>query len=255
MFDAFFAVRDKIKKFFTPSTKKQFFPPIEVSEESFLVTEYYHKVRVVQNCDDYQLPAEYDGYEIRDVGEGYDENIPKIIVDLNETRHFADCLALIRQDDPEYTVEKAIRYFLSVTDSFYLDKLNLSKDELRALNKRQLIECLQRISTENVILSEYGYLQIPELIRRTRNEMARRRINKKICGYLILKKDGIDYLLCTSNPELTERSSLKGPLPAILNTESHGYSGKDDNGPPSYTLHRWYGHVTYLTDITHGFIL
>lgn len=247
MFKALFAIVNKIKGTPAPPISNQSFPHLELPEESFLITEPFNEIRVVKTCDDYMLPAEYEGYRVQ---QEYDESLPRIIVTHSEAQHFADCIALIKQDDPEYTVEKAIRFFLVTHPTLHYGKLHMSKDEFNKLNEQQLIECLQRISMKDGVSTYDGCQQIPELVRNVRNKMARQYVGNKICGYLILTKNKVDYLLCVSNPELTSRGSLEGPLPALLNTESRSTCGEYYNGPPGYTLHCCYGHVTYLTDIT-----
>lgn len=255
MANIFFTAQETAKNFFL-NTK--FLLGFDISDDlggSFLITDSNKLVRAIKNCDDFQLPPEYDGYELK---QKHDKKLPRIVVTHEEAKHFADIFACVRYDDERYSLENATRYFLGVTHSYYLSSFNLSRDELAAQDRQQLLQYLRQICTPRGILTKWGYLPITLVIRNTRNEMALKDDlqldfgrDEYACGYLNLIKDGRRYSLYVKNPEI-HGQPVPGPLPAILNVANKFYSD-ERYGPPHYVLRRCYGRVAYPVYDSHSY--
>lgn len=214
--------------------------PFDVSEESFLISE--DKPCVVNDLSAYQLPLGVAGYMLKQT---YDENYPRHIISYQEALHLADIVALIRYDDPEINVSNAIRHYLGATNSYCLYDLGLSEQDIKQLNKTELIKYMQMSKTWNTSS------EMIDAIRCERNRIAiDKNIQHKIggdeytTGYIIILKECKWQSVWVSDPMIRGKS-LPGPLPVLLNVTSVYYSGEDINGPPSYEFRRHYGQITF----------
>ena len=215
-------------------------PPFDVPEEPFLISEY-GKIRIVDNLSEYLLPSDIDGYEL---GQEYDDKLPRHIISYQEALHLADIVALVRDDDPEINIANAIRHYLGVTHSYHLKKLGLFKEDLNNLNKIELIKYMQMSET----------WEKPEMINAIRHERNTIAIKKNIqhelggrestTGYISVLKNGELYSVWVSNPKV-HGESLTGPLPVLVNVSSMYYSNEEANASPSYEFIRHYGRITF----------